>query len=502
MSSDWTKPDEVDYDIEYSLLNTRGSLSFTYYGRVYEDIFTYTDTVTLSGEFRNHFNRGSEVTNETWEAFLASDYENTELEVKNTLTLKTMPFSAGWYLDKSSLSYTLSTVFLKRDFIYLNPENVPVYQNLLTQWSEEFIPEHKTELLLLPEFLNQEQRFYFRYTLPPLDQEFALETIITTGPLISQLNWEFGQYPSDPENPTTSPRVWESKPIRLLETLLIDDFLTVKQLFSLSLKYSRFKTSETTVGVSFFEGNLGGSQKLTFGVIDEEDVPGSPFFYGNPYEWTSILDVWWFHLQYTMKRAYPYTFDTNQGWVQGTGEIFQAERFKAWIDYSKEFEPMWKNRIRVSLDFSTVWTMDLIRFTESRWTFDLGFTIEIHKFLDLSIGLSSENTDIFRYFPGYAETVGVDHVGIITDLLKSVNIFNMQHRRESFFNARRASIKAVHDLRDWKLTFEYVGEPELVTDPSGFKSYELASSFSIFLKWSPIPEIKREIVFEDREWRY
>ena len=326
--------------------------------------------------------------------------------------------------------------------------------------------------------------------------------MLTTGPLVSKLNWEFGEYPSDPNNPATSPRIWEAKPIRLLETLTLGTYLTLKQLFSFSPKYGRFKTSETTVEASFLEGNLGGTQKLVFGVIDEVELPGSPFFYGNPYEWTSILDVWWFHVQYTMKRTFPYTFDTNQGWIQGSGEIFQPERFKAWIDYTKEFEPFWKNRVRMSLDFSTVWNMDLIRFTESTWTFNLGFTFEIHKFLDLSISLSSENRDIFRYFPAYADTVGVDHVNIITDLLKSVNVFNTRHRRESFFNAKRASIKAVHDMRDWDLTFEYVGEPRLTTDSTGFRFYEWASSISIFLKWSPIPEIKREVVYEDKEWSY
>ena len=460
MSEDWTKPDEVDYGLEYSLLNTRGNLSLTYTGKVYDTFFTYSDTLTLSGEFRSHFNRGAGVTNEDWESFLTSDYENTEMELKNTLDLKLSPFAAGWYLEKSYLSYTLSTIFLRRDFVYVDTENVPVYQNLFTQWNKDFIPEHETELLLLPEFLDREQRFSFRYTLPPLDQEFALETVITTGPLVSKLNWEFGEYPADPDNPSTSARIWEPKPVRLLETLTIGKHLTFRQLFSFSPKYSRFKTSETTLEASFVDDNLGGSQKLIFGVLDENELPGTPFFFANPYEWTSTLDVWWFHAQYTMKRTSPYSFDTGQGWIQEAGEVFQPERFKAWIDYTREFEPMWKNRIRMSIDFSTVWDMDLIRFTESRWTFDLGFTVEIYKFLDLSITLSSENSEIFRYFPAYAETAGVDHVGIMTDLLKSLNIFNTQHRRESFFNAKRASIKAVHDMRDWDLTFEYAGEPD------------------------------------------
>jgi hypothetical protein len=501
-SEDWSKPNEVDYGIEYSLLNTRGDLSFTYSGKIYENFFTYSDTISLSGQFRSHFNRGTGVGDETWESFLTSDYENTELEVTNTFDLKTMPFSAGWYLEKSYISYTLGTVLLKRDFIYVDPENVPVYHNLFTRWTKEFISEHQTEFVLLPEFFGNEQRFSLRYTLPPLDQEFAWETVLTTGPLVSKLNWEFGEYPSDPSSPATSPRIWEPRPVRLLETLTLGNFLTLKQLFSFSLKYVRFKSSETVVEASFLEGNLGGTQKLIFGVPDEDELPGTPFFYGNPYEWTSILDVWWFHVQYTMRRAFPYTFDTSQGWIQGAGEIFQPERFKAWIDYSRDFEPMWKNRIRMSLDFSTVWNMDLIRFTESTWTFNLGFTFEIHKFLDLSISLSSENRDVFRYFPLYADTVGVDHVNIITDLLKSVNVFNTRHRRESFFNAKRATIKAVHDMRDWDLTFEYVGEPILTTDPTGFKFYEWTSSISIFLKWSPIPEIKREVVYESKEWSY
>ena len=45
----------------------------------------------------------------------------------------------------------------------------------------------------------------------------------------------------------------------------------------------------------------------------------------------------------------------------------------------------------------------------------------------------------------------------LTDLLQSFNFFNIQDRYTSNFKLRSLSVKLVHHLRDWDVSFEYAG---------------------------------------------
>ena len=53
----------------------------------------------------------------------------------------------------------------------------------------------------------------------------------------------------------------------------------------------------------------------------------------------------------------------------------------------------------------------------------------------------------------------------VVDLARSFNFFNPADRYTSAFKIRSLSLKAVHHLHDWDLSFEYTGAPKLVTYP-------------------------------------
>ncbi len=77
--------------------------------------------------------------------------------------------------------------------------------------------------------------------------------------------------------------------------------------------------------------------------------------------------------------------------------------------------------------------------------------------------------------------------------MKSFNFFKKGDRLASNFNLDFLEIAAVHHLVDWDLNVEYNGKPEIVTTADLHKEYQWTSSFSIYLSWKPIPEIKKEV---------
>jgi hypothetical protein len=124
--------------------------------------------------------------------------------------------------------------------------------------------------------------------------------------------------------------------------------------------------------------------------------------YGEPTSLTSSLNLtkWGLTMSYAAARMYGYEFiplnsdASNRGnWVQKTDddETLQSRDFT--MSYSKNFsmKELWKNRMNFTINNSSRLFFDLQRYTNSNFSFSLGFTMGISKFLDLSLSASSEN---------------------------------------------------------------------------------------------------------------
>jgi hypothetical protein len=84
------------------------------------------------------------------------------------------------------------------------------------------------------------------------------------------------------------------------------------------------------------------------------------------------------------------------------------------------------------------------------------------------------------------------------DIAKSFNVFERQDRVRSYFNLDNISISAIHPMPDWELEIEYSGSPEL-RDEEETTRYRWIGETSVFVRWKPIPEIKRKVTAKEGE---
>jgi hypothetical protein len=190
-----------------------------------------------------------------------------------------------------------------------------------------------------------------------------------------------------------------------------------------------------------------------------------------------------------MRHTEGYTFSTPDGWKADDEESFQAYQLSAQLKVPVEPDPFWKGRVTLSSSLSSALQLNLLRYTDSILQFSWDTKLGIAEFLDLKFSVTSSNRNIYRYFPSFADELGVSRLNVVEDLLKSFNFFNPDDRLESNFNLHDVSFSLVHYMHDWQLNMEYKGNPEL----NEVNRYTWRSEFSIFVQWNPIPEIKKQI---------
>jgi hypothetical protein len=213
----------------------------------------------------------------------------------------------------------------------------------------------------------------------------------------------------------------------------------------------------------------------------------------------SSLRLNYFRVTYTMSRYKPYEL-TNLGWVvdPNASETFNPREFK--MEYSQTYakQKLWKERISFNINLSSSLTVDLQRYTYSKFTFNLGFTLGITKFLDLSFTTSSENAVVFRYlqtlpFFNLEEEIPGEK-DFFTDLFNSFRFDDETLRRSSGFKLKSFGLSLTHHLGDWNAKLDWRLSPYLDNEVSP-PSYRFNNEISFIVQWIPISEAKTEITY-------
>jgi len=240
------------------------------------------------------------------------------------------------------------------------------------------------------------------------------------------------------------------------------------------------------------------------------------------------LPKWGVTAAFSASRMYGYEYRNVQdnpaasGWFQRTGDENMFLRPK---DFSLSFgknivmKEILKNKIynKVNnwiynnIDFSvnvrTGVFINLQQYTSSNFTFSLGFTLGISKFLSLSVAAESANSRIYQYFhnwPGF-DDAPIDlppdtQTNLFLDLFDSFRFDNDDLRKKSGFKMKSFRISATHHLGDWNAVLNWSMAPYR---PSGSRQYEINNEVSFLLQWIPISEIKSDISYNKRntpEW--
>ncbi len=245
------------------------------------------------------------------------------------------------------------------------------------------------------------------------------------------------------------------------------------------------------LSVSLFNSVLRLSENYSYNREDEhsESLKLSASAYG-------------LQLAYTMSYVQGYDFDN--GWkIKSEKEFLPYSVSLSYASASKTFYK-WFNRISVSPGLNTSIVADLLRPTNSYFTFTPSLKFRIHELFDITFSASSRNSVLYWYFhnePGemYSEWGGFPG-NILKDLFDSFRFDKPELRENSGFKIKSLNMAISHDLHDWKANMTLKIEPRIITE-NGKKRYDYKPYITVGVVWNPMESMKTTIIDDYGEWK-
>ncbi len=442
-SSDWLTGDEVDYSLLYSKMTVNDYTKlFTNMG-IFGGLFSLNQSIDLNAIYnvRNRFS--DSISDSEWANLLLNDYKQRNLNFREALKLSLSPFFDNQSLKGTNITYNLNMLLYKYSYLDSDQWGNPIYAGEIPKWDGETFQNHSVTGTMSLVRNSDKYKLSISYQLPPLDQLF-------TG--------------------TIDISAWITQ-------------TTLKESFSL-------ENGVITYQPIILNENLTFTKDLSLSINTQYDITDYQFKV-----LTLKTNLW--GVKASLNYQYMYPVDPIGNQISDT-EVFLPTVIR--FDYSNSGNKyfFWRDRIYFEPALSTYWFMDIQRFSNNEFNFNMKFNFFIYKFMEISFSSVSYNRRTYLYFPSLAEKVGVAPVNPIYDLLRSFNFFNVADRYASSFKIKNLSLRVVHHLHDWDVSLEYVGSPQLKTLPDGSKQYQWTPSLSINIQWNAIPNIKSNLR-EDEE---
>lgn len=449
-SVEWFVPQDVDFAIRYSSLTSDNRLQFSYMFDLYQRYLVLTGTLDTQARYRTLLDTANLDTEEAT-TLLTNAYSYNYVELSNTTTLSSYFLQEFQPLAATNIAYTLSLPLFRYRYDQLDGTGTPVYESIPPRFDDdESVTTHNIRLSVALQVLSEQQTLTFSYRLPPLDEQVGAALNLNLGP--ARLSSNFTAQRDADSN------VWELNPFT--------NNLTLTFLDELSLSVNTITNLETEVYL----------QTLSV-----------------------ALRTWFITTTFTAEHLRDVTFNRNffatslpTPWEE-VGERALRPALLT-IALQKRFEPppLWKNRIRYTIDLASTIQWDWQRFTNSYFSLNFGFTLFISQFLDLSITSQIRNSQIYLYFDSLTDQVGVTSRPFFQDLLYSLNIFNPAQSADGLFKLQNIRVQATHHLADWDLVLAFTASPLLVTNGT-IRTYEWDPLVSVSVTWRAISELSREI---------
>jgi len=432
-SKNWTEPQDVAYDLQYTGFDTSGVSSLDYSLTVLENVLALSGNLLYRGDYR---------TTET-------DWNNS---VASTLGLDYYPFADDPIFGKSSLSYDVTSTFYR--YTRNDALSQPGYYGSGIRWDDEWFSQHALQAALRWRMFEADSSFSLSAQLPPRQASVTGNLELNVWLLTTTVNTVFKYEGSDLGHQFQEYEDWAFGPLIAKQILRLSEDVDISEELRCDIERPNLTSSLTS------------------------------------------LNLWGFYGSFTAERLIPKELNNLNGqWEdQGTREYFLPSYVNLGYKLTTEERYFWKKRIRTQTTVDTSWSMNIEEFTENRLDFSLTFRLFIHKFLQLSFTSRSYNNRTFQYIPGLVDQVAeYDRVNILDDLLKSFNFFDINDRRISGFKLGSITVEATHYLHDWNLILSYEGKPYVNEEA---KKYQWGNTFSVVLQWLPIPEMKSTIDYK------
>jgi hypothetical protein len=481
-----------DVDTKFNFSHSEGLYSTTFslsgngfwrqYSYLNEDALEYQLNTAAGGPDRQRI--ANDRLQEARQSFFSTSYGSTT-------TIR--PFYRDPIFGQSNLAYNLTGLiarskFVEKDMSAISDPNDridfleawtknPEWEIEWGEWDKDKINTHSLSANLAASIMENTQTFSMTADLPPrpgkLNWNTGLKVWITT----TDASWGM-QRPEEQE-------IWKLDPFNFTERIFFKDYASLS--FNMIMDTEGWDSPET-----------GRMEKRLSSLT------------------TSLnLTKWGLTAAFSASRMLGFEYNVgdslaNTGWLQRTGDenmILRPRDFSLSFVKNTTVKELWKNKLGFSVNINSRLYLDLQQYTNSNFSFNLGFTLEISNFLSLGISAESANARIYQYFhswpffrDAHIDLPAGTETNLFFDLLDSFRFDNEDLRKKSGFKMKGFKISAVHHLGDWNATLNWNMMPYR---PTGSRRFEINNEVSFLLQWVPVSEIKSDITYNKRnipEW--
>lgn len=448
---EWKEPKDIKWNKFYSkFYQLKGDASVNSSLSLYKGIATLTNSLILSSNYQWH----PYVKDATREDTLKlNNYKANIYSLKNSNTLNVTPFVNSTIFKPITFSWTMSETLLQRKFIGTVSE--PKWEIEKAKWNKESITTHSASTVLGVVLGKYTQSLSLSMNLKPLLSAYTFS---------STFNIPYTKFS--------------------LSTKYFEKENASKKWFWDPLKFT------TSLSLPF---NISISQEYIYNI---EDKKHDKFALNFSWKYVSFA--------YTMTRTLPYKLNPSTGWQpDGTEKKFIPSAFD--LSFSNSSKPLefysWKNRVHFQASFSSSVHFNLVRLTDSYFTFAPKVTFKIYEFIDVSFGATSRNDAIVKYF-GNSFNLPITFQGetnLFKDILYSFFFWDKEKRQLSDFKLKSINFELTHHLKDWTMTISYSFKPTLKT-VGNRKTYNFDPIISFYVQWNPIGDIKVKVKEEEKKF--
>ena len=437
---DWKKPFDINWNNFYSnYYKLTGQAKIGSRLSYNQGFLNLSNSIELSGNNQKHIWHKDKTEHDKLQL---NNYKLNVYALNNSNSLKLSPFISNDLFKPIFVEWSISETLLQNRFVGTVAH--PEWETVPAKWDKEYIKTHVASAGFGINVKNYTQLITSSMNLAPL-----LEAYSFTG----SFAFPYGKFN--------------------ISTKLFEKEKAVKKWFwdplNLSLNFS-------------FPYNISLSQSYVYNIEEKRSDK-----YAVSFSWKYISAV------YTMSYDNPYKLIPGTGWTALPNKKFIPRSLD--MNFSNSSKPFdiyaWRNRIKLQFSFNSSLNFNLVRITDSSFSFSPKLVFKIHEFLDISFSALSRNDVIARYFQDSLNLPIVipGEKNVFKDLAYSFYFWDERIRRQSGFKLKSLTLDLTHYLKDWIMKFSYSIQPVL-RKTSGKKYYDLKPTITFLVQWNPIGDIK------------
>jgi lipopolysaccharide assembly outer membrane protein LptD (OstA) len=463
-TDDWKSSKDIDlFDIKSILMRVRTEGGTTInIAEANNNLFSLSGGISGSAQWQDHPYLDEDATEydtqDKIDADRLSDYQYRQWSTtwKHTTTINPFYWNPMW--KATNVQYSMDGLLARSNFTGTGAD--PEWETIFGEWNKEKITSHRLAANLGVSVMDKAQSLKLQTELPPRDSNLIMDSAVNAWISATTLNTSI-------KEPFGDAPIYQ--PVTISETLT----------FKTGYRFNQYFIYDPTVS-----------------------------------DWTNLtstLTLGKFSAKYTSSRSEGYLLDYDAsgnitGWKQRPSNEAKLRPRSIDLGFSAQFkkENLLNKTLSFSLDPSISLALDLQRYTYSSLSFSLRFTLNVNKFLSLTMGTVSQNSEMYRYltflpfFDEYSSKIPLSpskNNNFFQDLINSFRFDDEELRKNSGFKLKSFDFSATHHLGDWdaKLTINIAP-----WRPADSLVYQFSTQLSFMIQWLPISELKTELAYDGK----